>query len=83
MIIIPLLAGRQSESLNKQLEDAKVQVTHLKHDMETLRRKSMAEIERADRLAHVQRDALEREMSDKMADAETFVSEANVCGLTT
>ena len=51
-----------------------MQVAHLKQDMETLRRQSMAEVERMERLAQGQRDALEKEMSEKMLHAERSVS---------
>lgn len=47
----------------------------LKEEMDCLKRRSMADLEKAERLAHSQRELLEREMSERMASVERDVSE--------
>ena len=74
--------GRQSESTGKQLEEARVQMVQLKREMEAAKRKHQADLERAEIIAQGQRDALEREMSDKLISAERSVSKMHYYPLT-
>ena len=68
-----LLSGRLSESLGKQLEEESMRVVQLKRDIENYHRKSITEMERAQRLAQNQRDVLEKELTMKMELAEKEV----------
>lgn len=67
-------AGRQSETLLKQLEEEKSHVVQFKVDLETLKATSAADKERSEKLAQGQRDALEKEMLSKVANEKKEVS---------
>lgn len=66
--------GRMSEALSQQLEEEKTKVDHVKNEMEILRKKSQADLERAESFARSQRDSLERDLMERMAETEKQVS---------
>lgn len=59
-----------SDSLGRQLEEEKEKVTKLREDMDAIKKKNVEEKQRSERIAQGQRDALERDMKEKMENSE-------------
>ena len=71
--IIYHISERHSEHIERQLEDEKGKVHQLRVDMDSLKHSQKKEREKAEKLAKGQREALERDFSERMLQAEQAV----------